>query len=100
MANYSRHTSGPWIVAMGGMRPTITTADESIIIALLPDCGEEMEANAALMAAAPAMLAALRAAETALRYSRPQADHYTEAQELHRAALAEIVAVRARATRA
>lgn len=63
----TKHTPGPWSVPDGGMAPTICTADESTLIATLAGTGDEMEANAALMKAAPEMLAALRLWHAALR---------------------------------
>lgn len=55
----SAHTRGQWIVPDGGWQPTICTADGGWLIARVTDTGAEAEANAALIAAAPDMLAAL-----------------------------------------
>jgi len=56
----STHTPGPWIVPDGGIRPTVYTEDGQHI-ATLYDCGDVMEANARLIAAAPDMYDALKA---------------------------------------
>lgn len=65
--------SGPYIVPNGGMVPTICNADESVLIATMTDTGDQMEATARLLAAAPELLAALRGLLDALERDIPRA---------------------------
>ena len=55
----TQYTAGPWGVPDGGMRPMVCSAHA--VVATLADTGDEFEANARLIAAAPDLLAALRA---------------------------------------
>ncbi|MBS7790293.1 hypothetical protein KTR66_09815 [Roseococcus sp. SDR] len=80
----TKHTPGPWAVSDGGVFPAIWDADGRHL-ATMSDCGDEMEANAQMMAAAPDLLAALRVA----------LDHMQASIETCRRAPHDIAAARA-----
>ena len=50
--------NGPWSVPDGGVHPTVCDRD-GVLLATMADTGDEAEAVARMMAAAPEMLAAL-----------------------------------------
>lgn len=99
------HTPGPW--SFDTSDRTILGEDRSLAITTV-DCfdrggnkgfffGQESEANARLIAAAPTMLDALHAAEEALVNSRPVMEHYPEAVARHDQALLSVRAAIAKA---
>lgn len=95
-----QHTAGPWKFSPHGDGYLVTRYD--VYVAGHGICGvmqtraateQQCEANARLIAAAPEMLAALRAFEYAENYEADETDHYAEAisnaNEMMRAAISK-----------
>jgi hypothetical protein len=86
-----KHTPGPWQV---NGREVKGPPDSGVIVARLPewgilaDCPDQAPANAALIAAAPDLLAALKLCQARLRSMSWQDDSSVYALERARAAIA------------
>ena len=68
----SKHTLGPWVAAIGDTMHEVYSADDSIVRAVVPmlpnRLADQSQANAHLIAAAPAMYEALVSAKVILEF--------------------------------
>jgi hypothetical protein len=76
------HTKGPWHVNGDCIEADGPEGPRDLTVAMVVPFREERQANAALMASAPELLAALRIADEALDYAQAQVDSERDRKRL------------------